>query len=476
MAVIREALTLVSFLGLIHCSKSAANVCEVACTTDYISEFNCSKAEPAPVASCLVEFQCRIGEDQMIESNDSCEIRQSDHWCAIRPDDFEDTVTIDTNCTIRVKHKHHTEVTQTVWPLKNFVKPKPPFNVTLEESGFDFNLTWSMAYTEEHFLNTWLIYRVRLRPHGTKESIYYDVTEDRRFQIIQKENLVKGETYVIDVQAAVNPALLQTIWSDWSPTSQMMTKENVLDKFPEWYFFLLLMMIPVVLIICTKMWASKLHFSSIPNPRNFFKPLYHTYEGDFKRWVGPVLILNSFELQEKSPSLKVMSTKGLGKETETLCNGLNMQGSRSRLFLQDPNYPNSLCILDNTIPDTDCSAQHISIDTVTVSEEGSRQIPPEASELQVIMQEEESIEHWLHPQQNLDMEQISLDSFGSLEYSEDGYPRVKLDLDTVDSGFLESNCSSPVFDQGEQIETDALHIGGFSHSSYVKQWVAHPGQ
>lgn len=71
------------------------------------------------------------------------------------------------------------------------------------------------------------------------------------------------------------------------------------------------------------------------------------------------------------------------------------------------------------------------------------------------------------------IEQVSLDSYSSNEQSDDGYPQMGLDLDTIDSGFLESDCSSPsAFDENEQIETSSLEGVGCSHSNYVKQWVA----
>ncbi len=71
------------------------------------------------------------------------------------------------------------------------------------------------------------------------------------------------------------------------------------------------------------------------------------------------------------------------------------------------------------------------------------------------------------------IEQVSLDSYSSNEQSDDGYPQMGLDLDTIDSGFLESDCSSPsAFDENEQIETSSLEGVGRSHSNYVKQWVA----
>lgn len=190
----------------------------------------------------------------------------------------------------------------------------------------------------------------------------------------------------------------------------------------------------------------------------------------YQRWVGPVLIFSSFDVQEKIPSLKVMCDKNrassnlIGKKTDDLCQSVNIPGPGSLFCLPDHNFPNSLAIIGNTITGN-ISAQHISIDSVTVSEEEVTKMPSDASEIEVAMQGEDGNEHWLNHVEDFDIEHISMDSFSSLEYSEDGYPPMRLDLDTVDSGFLESDCSSPIF---ETINTREV-----SDSSYVKQWVVH---
>ncbi|MBN3306417.1 interleukin 21 receptor, tandem duplicate 1 [Amia ocellicauda] len=74
-------------------------------------------------------------------------------------------------------------------------------------------------------------------------------------------------------------------------------------------------------------------------------------------------------------------------------------------------------------------------------------------------------------------ERISLDSFVSNDRSEDdGYPRVGLDLDTIDSGFAESDCSSPVhsdFNSKEPMNPAVLNDQELAQTNYVKQWVAY---
>lgn len=72
-------------------------------------------------------------------------------------------------------------------------------------------------------------------------------------------------------------------------------------------------------------------------------------------------------------------------------------------------------------------------------------------------------------------EALSLDSFSSNENSDYGYPQIGIDLDTIDSGFLESDCSSPVSSEcegGERMDTSLLGGTVGTHSNYVKQWMA----
>ena len=214
-----------------------------------------------------------------------------------------------------------------------------------------------------------------------------------------------------------------------------------------------------------------------------------------QKWVGPVFIFSELDPLEKNPSTQMMTEKQL----DTL--GL------SRLTVEE----------DGSSGDqgTCHSAGHISIDTVMVSGEegalsgnswvtykcsqggesfsqytgGSRGgIDTEAEgPLGAGAEEEGGLSgqsgrrastglpamKWQFQLQacNYQPEQISLDS-------EDGYPPMVLDLDsvdTIDSGvFVESDCSSPVntnFESEKQIDSALLSGVGSSPSEYVKQWV-----
>ncbi|MGH0140516.1 UNVERIFIED_CONTAM: hypothetical protein FKN15_037250 [Acipenser sinensis] len=79
----------------------------------------------------------------------------------------------------------------------------------------------------------------------------------------------------------------------------------------------------------------------------------------------------------------------------------------------------------------------------------------------------------LYPQR--DAERLSLDSFASNVRSEEEYGYPRIDLDTIDSGFVESDCSSPVesnFDSKGQVSCPILSDEDHS-TNYVKQWVAY---
>uniref|UniRef100_A0A8C4KUK4 Interleukin 21 receptor n=1 Tax=Dromaius novaehollandiae TaxID=8790 RepID=A0A8C4KUK4_DRONO len=72
----------------------------------------------------------------------------------------------------------------------------------------------------------------------------------------------------------------------------------------------------------------------------------------------------------------------------------------------------------------------------------------------------------------------SCDFFPQSARAGDSYPMICLDLDTIDSGFVDSDCGSPVdceFDQNSQTNCGSLPLeqeGEDFPRSYVKQWVS----
>ncbi|XP_073694706.1 interleukin 21 receptor, tandem duplicate 1 [Garra rufa] len=502
MMAIWQAIALLAICGLIECND---NVCSVTCTTDFISMLNCSNSDLAGAASCHVVADCR---DEYDSVNGSCTIKSPQTWCTMEPKDLDLIMSFDTNCSIIVTQitkqgnmetppKSHSEKIV----LYKSIKLKEPFNLNITKTNGNFNLTWDLAYTE-HDLYKKLYYRVRLRSKSDpdKPGQMHTLKQNQQSMVILSENLLPGRQYVADVQVAVHPSSIASMWSEWSNSVEWTTDSPESEQ----YYFLLLAL-PVVMVVLL-VYSGKLGsvkklslWQHIPSPQEYFTPLYHTYQGDFKRWVGPVLTFNSFDLLEKSTTLQVLCEKQQNDGPEEPAN------SRSGERDFDPAGQNSskLYFLGSNSQGIAHSGGHISMDTVTVSgQEGvmadwsgdshrrsiedflngkdANQRAAEINDRQPLVPagrrslQGSDFDDWHLQEHDLEnIEQVSLDSYSSNDQSDDGYPQMGLDLDTIDSGFLESDCSSPsAFDGNEQMETSSLGGVGRSHSNYVKQWVA----
>uniref|UniRef100_W5K656 Fibronectin type-III domain-containing protein n=1 Tax=Astyanax mexicanus TaxID=7994 RepID=W5K656_ASTMX len=440
-------------------------VCDVSCTTDYFTMLNCSLSAVAGPVEC---------DNETVAG--SCVIRPPSRWCTIKPEDFFLMAEHDTICTLTAKF-----TPKLLFFSLFIVKPLQPFNLTLTQrnGSEDLVLSWVMPYKSEGYgLEDEMMYAVCLRLKD----------DQSKYLEIECKLLSPGQLYVASVQATVNsPSFPPSQWSEWSSSIEL-TCPNT-GK-PTRSILLALKCSCSHFNINQGRLKKLAQFQYIPNPQDFFKPLYHTYQGDFKKWVGPVLTFNSFDILEKSVPLQVLS-----RSSWHLLSLLN-PGSSKRYFFGDSSLG------------TVRSSGHISMDTVTVSGQegtmsdwtggsggaggsggsggsGSDRNRPDPGTLRApgVSDEEDVLEFdgndgleerlFVNDMDNIEV--ISLDSYSSNEQSDDGYPQVGLDLDTIDSGFLESDCSSPVnseCDGSEQMEAALLGGGIASHSNYVKQWVS----
>lgn len=215
-----------------------------------------------------------------------------------------------------------------------------------------------------------------------------------------------------------------------------------------------------------------------------------------QKWVGPVFTFSSFDVLEKSAPLQVLSEKQQASAPlqrpllRDQGSGGSSLGDWSLLSLMNPDLPKRYLFGGSSLGLSNSSG-HISMDTVTVSgqegamldfQESNRNavaVPVEAKDREASRRENsdgQGFDAWQLQADDAEIgEELSLDSFSSNEHSDYGYPQIGLDLDTIDSGFLESDCSSPVSSECEGgEETDAALLGDTvgTHSNYVKQWVA----
>ncbi|KAK9978024.1 hypothetical protein ABG768_019798 [Culter alburnus] len=494
-----QAIFLLVVCGHIECNDG---VCNVTCTTDFISKLNCSNSDLAGSASCDVAADCR---SESSDANGSCSIISPQSWCTMEQEELDTIMSFDTSCSITVTQMNkqgNTEIPAKSYSetiiLYRYIKLNQPFNLNIAKVDRGFNLTWDVD--KEYELYDDLYYRVRLQNKTDKKEQIYILEQNQQFMVFLSENLLPGRPYVADIQVAVHPRSFKSKWSEWSKSVEWTTDSPETEQ----YYFLLLAL-PVVAVVLL-VYSGKLGsfkkptlWQHIPSPHEYFTPLYHTYQGDFKRWVGPVLTFNNFDFQEKSTTLQVLCEKQQNESSGEPGNGRN--GERD--FGLSGQNSSKLYFLGSNSHNVAHSGGHISMDTVTVSgQEGimadwsgdnhrrsledflndkdGNQRAAEIADRQPLVPEGSGslrgldCDDWHLQEHDLEnIEQVSLDSYNSNEQSDDGYPQMGLDLDTIDSGFLESDCSSPsAFDGNEQIETESLDGVGGSHSNYVKQWVA----
>ncbi|XP_048869466.1 interleukin-21 receptor-like [Brienomyrus brachyistius] len=469
--------------------------------------------------------------------NASCEITSPTPWCVLELD-YEFSIGLDTVCKVwgtPADDEWTTSPNSSVYlEIARHVKPQSPFNVLLRENDSNFNISWEMVYTEDKnfYLHDMLMYRVRLRPGdgSSKVPTYYTLNEDQRYMEISCNNLQGGKKFMVDVQAKPSQLFQETsYWSEFSQTLELHCNEAEKTIYQNWMYLFTLLLLVACACICylgrKRVWLMKVCVCSyIPSPEDFFKPLYRMHGGDFTKWVGPTFVFGEFDFMEKN--MEVVSGKQLSstlkceKETEE-SGGRYGKGGKCSSGGFATNAPaqssakQSLLAGTNSSQDTLISSGLISINTVTVigeetgwdtyrdscpypafrlgenpNKEDEDQLTVEATRGAAISSGHTSgggrISTELSGQLRLfslpwnlasrgsEVEQLSLDSFSSTERSEDGYPNVVLDLDTIDSGFLESECSSPVqsdFSNKEEIEEVVINVPQHSRTNYVKQWV-----
>uniref|UniRef100_A0A8C5E2X1 Interleukin-21 receptor-like n=1 Tax=Gouania willdenowi TaxID=441366 RepID=A0A8C5E2X1_GOUWI len=383
------------FYHLCYSDESFVNVVNII---RYFMMFLVMNHEFLPVSS---------GEDLNVSS--SCEILLPLTWCSMLLDDLDSVASVGTQCTSTMT-QHDSDMAESKnWSLADVVKPAAPFDVTVTNIQSFYNISWNDTNPEKHCLT----YRVRLRerPHPKKSF-----TTEQRSLLLAKRALCPRVDYVVDVQARMCPDYLyQGPWSEWSAAAAWRVEEEEDGA-------------PVI--------------AYIPQPGDFFKPLYHSYGGNFKEWVKPVFSEYDYlHVASSSPcslGLKQnLSGYGDGEDEGELHHHPLPQPS-------DDGGTSPSISLHTVVLSGDHLQQEVLVGSIQDHQEG-----PQRSSRSSVQRPQEP-------------ERVSLDSFVSTDPSEDSYPHM--DLDTVDSGFGESS------DPHQEDPEDQKNREN-QKSNYVRQWV-----
>ncbi|XP_006201288.1 interleukin-21 receptor [Vicugna pacos] len=191
--------------------------------------------------------------------------------------------------------------------LAESIKPSPPFNVTVTFSGH-YNISWSSSY-DLFALKGKLQYELRYRKRGDPWALSPGrtlISVDSRNISLPLLEFHKGSSYELQVRAGPQPgSSFKGTWSEWSDPVIFHTQPEEIKG--NWYPHLLpiLVLVSPILVFL----GLKIHLPSrlwkmwvqVPSPEHFFQPLYLGHSGDFKKWVGAPFTASSLELRPWSP-------------------------------------------------------------------------------------------------------------------------------------------------------------------------------
>ncbi|XP_018421306.1 PREDICTED: interleukin-21 receptor [Nanorana parkeri] len=441
---------------------------------------------------------------------------KNEYTCKINMEDF----IFDTKCTVFINGSNTLQKTCGPFIIGINFKPQAPFNLTVSLSE-NYNISWRTLYDMDIYRSNELAYELSYKKDAESwlNQKTIQLYEDEKSLVLLGSLFKAEEMYVARVRARPK----NTSMCDFNST-----------KYSE--LFWIVYQEALVIQNLWKPWVL------IPNPALFFKPLYMVHHGDFKSWLGSsyyqatpfdsMVFPEFFEVYSQGflknaskqdlvslDKQKLLVTKpcrsgGIGDCRKCDCNGPVLDKDSESLPLGpqpcahfnirddleaamdtsgDDSYPcvnldsnnsnmvNHMLDCKSDSQATMCSLIHSNLHL----KEGF--LGPNLNILDLVPTSPEGWEFQDSPSQECDenvfyndnYNAISPDSGNSADF---GYPRICLDLDTIDSGFCDSECGSPVDSDFGNKGTPQEPLSSDSYNgeeelyerNYVKQWVPSP--
>uniref|UniRef100_A0A3B4APG7 Fibronectin type-III domain-containing protein n=1 Tax=Periophthalmus magnuspinnatus TaxID=409849 RepID=A0A3B4APG7_9GOBI len=428
---------LIFFLFSLLCVFAAVKSCAVGCSTDYNTLLNCSCGGLDPPETLQnLATNTYTSEKRVIVSKEA-------PFCVMYPDIMEEIADVDTVCSSSALRAHdRTAITtnSSDWKLKNAVKPWPPFNIQVKYAKEFYTISWDTKNPKYC-----LVYRILIRAALEPQNSVISLESKDTLVHLGESKLRPGVYYGVEVQAKLCPTFRYTgPWSEWgSATFSTVAATNLTAQVPgiNYYCKYLTQVSNSISNICCRFWQKRFQrFTFIPDPGEFFKPLYIIHDGDFKAWVKPTVTEHSFLNMDTLMDVKLDPTP-------------------LSLFKSSLGHASLGRVSISTVCGENILA-HFSVNS---------DFPHEASCGTAELDDDPETPH-VHLS-NLNVHQ-DLDE----GLSGSDYPLV--DLDTIDSGFEE--CSSPSAaghllspHQQTPLGPGAEQLCDLYHSNYVKQWRHH---
>ncbi|XP_075140618.1 interleukin-21 receptor-like [Leptodactylus fuscus] len=445
-----------------------------------------------------------------------CE-KKHEYICTIDMDDFSSDDLCEITITTNINGRYQSNQNCQPFKIGDKFKPLPPVNLTVSLHD-DYNISWETYYDAHVMRSGELVYELSYKKERESwlNQTTLQILEDEKNLILLRTLLQGGEQYKARIRAQpknTSTSIYHGEWSEWSASVTWTTPDvdqNIKTQIGtiSWIMSGMLVFLGIVMTCCRYtpiMW--KKVWVLVPDPEPFFKPLYKGHEGDFKSWLGPhyapfpippldgscgypeVLEIDYQSSGNHKEVKKPLLPKSCMKENPAMrCSSqcppstTTTDGSTNeRDSSEDDGYPSMDLDSDNMwdhLLDQGSKLQS----TVMLQEDILRSntnmldlvsIPPEDWEVPESPSPEDD-ENVFYNDDNYNP--LSPDSSNSGNF---GYPRICLDMDTIDSGFVDSECGSPVDSDfgNSDITTKPQNPDPYDEEDdicdrhYVQQWV-----
>ncbi|CAM4347580.1 unnamed protein product [Leuciscus chuanchicus] len=277
-----------AFLVELNASSQALTT-GLICVTDYWITINCSLKLPVTSTrniSYWLEFQ---GSDN-VSYRCSLQRAREDHTCSF-------TVEKTRTYLIYAVTLHYLEngsnysslLDGDFCPAKN-IKPKAPFNLTLQYVNGTYNFFWKNGYEGHKYKDALpIMYKFLYYRDGENDSVII-VHPDTEMIQIDEMKLDPGTTYNAMVRTGIHKINgYSGTWSDWSSTVKWNRPKAYRDE-PSQVGKIVIgtLLILGLLILLLSVPAARFkmkEMSWVPTPATYFQPLYQNYQGNFQCWV-----------------------------------------------------------------------------------------------------------------------------------------------------------------------------------------------
>ncbi|KAK2916630.1 hypothetical protein Q8A67_001004 [Cirrhinus molitorella] len=194
-------------------------------------------------------------------------------------------------------------------PVKN-IKPKTPFNLTLQYANGTYDFCWMSGY-ERHQYRKALTIMYEFKYYKDKDlKNEVSVQPDKEKIQIDEMTFDPGTAYTVMVRSKIdNGKVYRGTWSDWSNEVKWKTAyrdgANQVSSIAIGMFSIIGLLILLMSIPAARFKMKEI--SWVPTPATYFQPLYQNYQGNFQCWVLAKSPLQDFHVMEDFSTIDKIS-------------------------------------------------------------------------------------------------------------------------------------------------------------------------